>query len=484
MRFRGANFEFDAVFYLMSTRHVSGVNSDRRPRTDGDWVVSHGKRFRANIILWGMPKETSTLGVRVKLADLGLTSFVRGNVRWEGDHVRLILTVADSKGVTRELVSQVSSSLRRIGCRCVLDEFKATSCVTEPGQIVCSNRFEPLSIEGSMELDNCESGSINLNNVSERANALAGKRKERRLRVHVATWNCSGLCSDRKQKEVGEMLGKHNIDIVAVQETWEKDESRINVEGYQWFGKPRSNQNSRRGEGGVGFFVRDCLVNEVEFLGGVQYEESVWMKMRGERGRLAVYIGCVYMPTDSTGAAGIDESYSKLKEDVLSFKQKGKVVLLGDFNARVGKSVEVDDVIGMFGEETCNASGNRLVSFLNEVELLACNSRKLVTEPEWTRVRPSLKQKSIIDYIITDEPLMKILGDVQVDSTDIGCSDHYLVWMELGMSGKFNKKRKRVIRRWRLDRFELEDVRLSYQKAPEAEVKGFSECIRKKWSRG
>ena len=52
----------------------------------------------------------------------------------------------------------------------------------------------------------------------------------------------------------------------------------------------------------------------------------------------------------------------KLKEDVLSFKQKGRVVLLGDFNARVGRSVDVDDVIGMFGEETCNASGNRLIS--------------------------------------------------------------------------------------------------------------------------
>ena len=39
------------------------------------------------------------------------------------------------------------------------------------------------------------------------------------------------------------------------------------------------------------------------------------------------------MPTDSTGVPVID--YEKLKEDVLSFKQKGKVVLLGDFNARV-----------------------------------------------------------------------------------------------------------------------------------------------------
>ena len=45
--------------------------------------------------------------------------------------------------------------------------------------------------------------------------------------------------------------------------------------------------------------------------------------------------------------------------------------------------MDVDYVISLFGEDMCNA---RLVSFLNEVELVACNGRKLVTEPEWTRV--------------------------------------------------------------------------------------------------
>ena len=31
-----------------------------------------------------------------------------------------------------------------------------------------------------------------------------------------------------------------------------------------------------------------------------------------------------------------------------------------------------------------NASGNRLISFLNEVKLVVCNGRSLVVEPEWT----------------------------------------------------------------------------------------------------
>ena len=91
----------------------------------------------------------------------------------------------------------------------------------------------------------------------------------------------------------------------------------------------------------------------------------------------------------------------EFKEDVLSFKQRGRVVLLGDFNARVGKAVDVDDVIAMFGEESCNTTGNRLISFLNEVELVICNGRSFVSEPEWTRARLSLHQMSVIDYVIT-----------------------------------------------------------------------------------
>ena len=81
------------------------------------------------------------------------------------------------------------------------------------------------------------------------------------------------------------------------------------------------------------------------------------MKVRGGRGRSALYVRCVYMPTDSTSVAAVDAGYVRLKEDVLSFRQKGKVVLVG---ARVGRSVELDDVIGMFGEDTCNGSGNIL----------------------------------------------------------------------------------------------------------------------------
>ena len=53
-------------------------------KTSEDWLVSHNKGFRANIIVWGMPKDLPTLEIRAKLSDLGLDSFVRGAAFWEG----------------------------------------------------------------------------------------------------------------------------------------------------------------------------------------------------------------------------------------------------------------------------------------------------------------------------------------------------------------------------------------------------------------
>ena len=85
----------------MTTRRDANTATPRL-RTSEDWIVSHNKGFRANIIVWGMPKDLLTLEIRAKLADLGLDSFVRWAAFWEGEHVRLVLTPDDSKRLTKE----------------------------------------------------------------------------------------------------------------------------------------------------------------------------------------------------------------------------------------------------------------------------------------------------------------------------------------------------------------------------------------------
>ena len=74
---------------------------------------------------------------------------------------------------------------------------------------------------------------VDVDLVGSKGKKLVGNKQESRLRV--ATWNFSGLCGDRKQKDVGELLAKHNLDV-AGHDSWEKEETRIEVEGYKWLG--------------------------------------------------------------------------------------------------------------------------------------------------------------------------------------------------------------------------------------------------------
>ena len=46
-----------------------------------------------------------------------------------------------------------------------------------------------------------------------------------------------------------------------------------------------------------------------------------------------------------------------------------------------------------------------------------------------------------MDYILADIALMKQLSDIFVDKNDIGSSDYYLVWFELGRD--FGRSRER-----------------------------------------
>ena len=61
----------------------------------------------------------------------------------------------------------------------------------------------------------------------------------------------------------------------------------------------QGSSESKRGEGGVGFLVKESFVSGVELIKEVDYEESMWIKVKGERGRDTLFWSCVYMRTDS-----------------------------------------------------------------------------------------------------------------------------------------------------------------------------------------
>ena len=153
--------------------------------------------------------------------------------------------------------------------------------------------------------------------------------------------------------------------------------------------------------------------------------------------------------------------------------------MLLDFNARVGKASEID-VAGMFGEEASNNNGEKLVSFLTEIDLVSCNGHTFVMEPEWTCICPGFKQRSVIDHIrpVTNRQTLKKSGKLCVDRTDSGISDHFLLLLELGRLTKCHTKGKRVVNKWHLDRFEDKEVVIRYNKALSIDKSNFTTEIK------
>ena len=78
----------------------------------------------------------------------------------------------------------------------------------------------------------------------------------------------------------------------------------------------------------------------------------------------------VYSPTSDSSDDVKDRLYDTLYSTLQRISQDDKVILLGDFNARVGRNHDIwHGVIGHHGVGNMNSSGLRLLSLCSELGL-------------------------------------------------------------------------------------------------------------------
>ena len=104
--------------------------------------------------------------------------------------------------------------------------------------------------------------------------------------------------------------------------------------------------------------------------------------------------------------------YEALQNETFSIPKDDKLMLLGDFNARVGKNHATWNASGRHGIGKINYNGVLLLHLCSEFNLAICNPffrLKLKHKVTWTH--PRSKHGHVIDYIITrkDNIGMRIL---------------------------------------------------------------------------
>ena len=199
--------------------------------------------------------------------------------------------------------------------------------------------------------------------------------------------------------------------------------------GYTFFWKGRTEQEKR--ESGVGFAIKTPLVNKLEQLPFGTTDRSMSLRLPLQGGRYVTLIS-VYAPTMTQTEDEILLFYSNLRQLLARVHKDDKILLMGDFNARVGADHDIWKCLGKQGFGKQNSNGLHLVQLCNEFDLIIGNTVfRQKNKYKGTWMHPRSKHWHMIDFIITRK---RDLQDIKVVKVMRGAecwTDHRLVRAKL-----------------------------------------------------
>ena len=220
--------------------------------------------------------------------------------------------------------------------------------------------------------------------------------------LSLVKWDVMGICEVRRLGEEQKKLNDGHV--------------------LYWRGKPEGSKH----ELGVGFLVHKRIENNiVEFFSLNERIASVTIKLSK---RYNLKVVQVHAPTCSYSDDDVESFY----EDIQAIVDRNKAhftVIMGDFNAKVGKKVAGETSVGNHGIGTRNERGQRLVEFAESRSLRIMNTFfQKRTGRKWTWKSGS-GIKNEIDFILTNRRVtVKNVG--VIGKVNIG-SDHRMVRGEI-----------------------------------------------------
>ena len=240
-----------------------------------------------------------------------------------------------------------------------------------------------------------------------------------------------------KAVEVADLVKTHKPDIVVATETWLKGDSCVNLHGYSVHYANRPTQCSR-GEGGVAIFAKSHLV--VRPCEASAHPDLLWVKVHLPQGK-PLLVGGFYGPQESVNKREVSECYRILQEELIANREE-HVVLMGDFNAKIGKQ---HPRVGSFGPTAVSRNGSFVHKLLDEQDLYTHNA--VVPEGTHTTRHMEGATPAMLDLIISDRALLTPRGAQALQKVEFG-SDHLVVEATLDIARGSQQKKHRVHKRW------------------------------------
>ncbi|KAJ7428858.1 craniofacial development protein 2-like protein [Willisornis vidua] len=139
---------------------------------------------------------------------------------------------------------------------------------------------------------------------------------------------------------------------------------------HYWSGKPKTKSHLS----GVGFMIKNSIASKLEnlLIGHSNHIMSLRLPLHNKQ---HVVHFSLYAPTLQADPVEKDKFYTVLRHLTQNVPADDKIIILDDFNARVGKNFKAwKGVLGKHGVGNCNDSRGLLLEFCAEHQLTITNT--------------------------------------------------------------------------------------------------------------
>jgi len=263
-------------------------------------------------------------------------------------------------------------------------------------------------------------------------------RIQLRKELRVGTWNVRSLVKEGKLDLLEQQLDRYQIQICGLTEVWWKEKGHFTTNNGHKIVYSGNDEVQRQG---VALWMNSKMAKSL-----ISYEpiNSRLISVRLKAAPANITIIVAYAPS-MTGDAETDEEertrfYDELQKVIDKEPQRSVKFVIGDFNAKIGKSPSQLPTIGQYGLGERNAAGDCLYNFCAGNSLSIANT--LFKQPPrrlYTWQSPNGNTRNQIDYIMIHSRYRKNIRNCHTYPGADCDSDHNL--LVATYKGRFEKSR-------------------------------------------
>ncbi|XP_068717545.1 craniofacial development protein 2-like [Montipora capricornis] len=233
-------------------------------------------------------------------------------------------------------------------------------------------------------------------------------RTTQKKKFTLGAWNVRTLLDragtlrpERRTALVAKELQRYRIEIPALSETRLADEGSLKEEGggytFFWKGKPLAEDRIH----GVGFAIRITLLKNTPALPVAINERLMKVRIPLSKIRYLTVVSA-YAPTLTSPDETKEQFYDQFDQVIRSTPPSDKLIIFGDFNARVGKGHNSwEGILGRHGVGKINDNGLLLLSKCAQHSLCITNTFfRMADKYKTTWMQPRSKHWHMIDFVI------------------------------------------------------------------------------------